>query len=54
MTDSWGGMTSFTGMAAGSLIIGQGRILAGVITLVVMGALVIRVSWRRGKDISDC
>lgn len=47
-------MMSFTGLAAGSLIFGQGWILAGAITLAVMGALVIRMSWRRGKDISEC
>jgi len=46
-------MTSFTGLAAGSLILGQGWILAGAITLVAMGALAIRINWRRGKDIGD-
>jgi hypothetical protein len=53
MTDSFGGLTSFTGLAAGSLIIGQGWILVGAITLAVMSAVVIRVNWRRGKDIGD-
>ena len=54
MIDSFGGLTSFTGMAVGSLVFGQGWILTGAITLVVMGALVIRTNWRRGKDIGDC
>ena len=54
MTDSFGGLTSFTGLAVGSLIFGQGWILTGAITLAVMGALVIRMNWRRRKDIGDC
>jgi hypothetical protein len=53
MTDSFGGMTSFMGLAVGSLIIGQGWVLVGAITLAAMSALVIRISWRREKDISD-
>jgi hypothetical protein len=54
MTDAFGSVASFTGMAAGSLIIGQGWILVGAVTLAVMGALAIRMKWRRGKDIGDC
>jgi hypothetical protein len=53
VTDSFGGLTSLSGLAAGSLIIGQGWILAGAVTLALMGALAIRVNWRRGKDIGD-
>jgi hypothetical protein len=53
MTDSFGGLTSFSGLAAGSLIFSQGWILVGAITLAVTGALVIRKNWRRGKDIGD-
>jgi hypothetical protein len=54
MTDSFGSLTNFTGLAVGSLIFGQGWVLTGAVTLAVIGALVIRMSWRRGKDIGDC
>lgn len=53
MTDSFGGVTTLGGLAAGSLILGQGWILAGAIALTFLSALVIRLNWRRGKGIGD-
>jgi hypothetical protein len=54
MSDSFGGLTAFGGLAAGSLIFGQGWILAGAVALACLSALVIRLNWRRGKGIGDC
>lgn len=53
MTDSFGGQMGFAGLTASSLIFGQGWILAGAIALAVMGALAIRIGWRRGKSIGE-
>jgi len=53
MTDTFGSVAGFTGMAVGSLIFGQGWILVGAVTMAVMGALAIRIKWRRGKEIGD-
>jgi hypothetical protein len=53
MAESFGGSMGFAGLAAGSLILGQGLILGVAITLAVVGAFVIRIGWRRGKAIGE-
>ena len=54
MNDSFGSLTTFGGLAAGSLIFGQGWILAGAVALAGLSALVIRLNWRREKGLGDC
>ena len=46
-------ITGVTGLAIGSLVIGQGYLLAAATVLVATGAVLIRQTWRRRKLVNE-
>jgi hypothetical protein len=42
-----------TGLAIGSLVIGQGYLLGAAAVLVATGAVLIRRTWRRNKLVNE-
>lgn len=50
---SYGSLPVTGGIAVGSIVIGQTSLVAMAVGLVVAGALLIRLSFRRGKSATE-
>lgn len=46
-------ITGVTGLAIGSLVIGQGYLLGAAAVLVATGAVLIRKTWRRNRLVNE-